>query len=199
MNTPMESKTKGLNDNMPYPDPSFYHSIVGALQYLTLTRPDLSFCVNYVSQFLHSPYLANMKMVRRILHYVKGSIHFGLHLTSDFALDLCGFFYADWVGYPTTRRSTTSFCTFLGRNIISWCAKKQPTISRSSTEAEYHVMANTAIELTRFTFLLRDLHVPQSQPPVLFCDNLSALHMTINPNNFMHQYHILSCRNSNCI
>ena len=59
MTTPMESKTKGLHDNTPYPDPTFYRSIVGALQYLTLTRPDLSFCVNYVSQFLHSPSLAN--------------------------------------------------------------------------------------------------------------------------------------------
>ncbi|KAF9688687.1 hypothetical protein SADUNF_Sadunf01G0014100 [Salix dunnii] len=62
MTTPMESKTKGLLDNTPYSDPTFYRSIVGALQYLTLTRPDLSFCVNYVSQFLQSPSLANMKM-----------------------------------------------------------------------------------------------------------------------------------------
>jgi hypothetical protein len=68
-------------------------------------------------------------MVRRILRYVKGSIHFGLHLTGDTTLDLCGFSDADWAGCPTTRRSTTGFCTFLGRNIISWCAKKQPTIS----------------------------------------------------------------------
>jgi hypothetical protein len=180
-NTPMESKTKGLHDDIPYSDPSFYHSIVGALQYLTLTRPNLSFYVNYVSQFLQSPSLASMKMVRRILRYVKGSIHFGLHLTGDTTLDLCGFFDADWAGCPTTRRSTTGFCTFLGRNIISWCAKKQPTISRSSTEAEYRAMANTAAELTWLTFLLRDLRVPQSQPPILFCDNLSALHMTINP------------------
>ena len=180
-NTPMESKTKGLHDDIPYSDPSFYHSIVGALQYLTLTRPNLSFYVNYVSQFLQSPSLASMKMVRRILRYVKGSIHFGLHLTGDTTLDLCGFFDADWAGCPTTRRSTTGFCTFLGQNIISWCAKKQPTISRSSTEVEYRAMANSAAELTWLTFLLRDLRVPQSQPPILFCDNLSALHMTINP------------------
>ena len=103
-----------------------------------------------------------MKMVRRILRYVKGSIHFGLHLTGDYALDLCGFSDTDWAGYPTTRRSTTGFCTFLRQNIISWCAKKQPTISRSSTEAEYRAMANTTAELTWLTFLLRDLHVPQS-------------------------------------
>ena len=46
MNTPMESKTKGLHDNTSFSDPTFYRSIVGALQYLTLTRLDLSFSVN---------------------------------------------------------------------------------------------------------------------------------------------------------
>jgi hypothetical protein len=109
MNTPMESKTKGLSGDTPYPDPSFYRSIINALQYLTLTRPDLSFCVNYVSQFIQSPSLASMKMVCRILRYVKGLIHFGLYLTGDTTLDLCGFSDADWAGCPTTRRSTTGF------------------------------------------------------------------------------------------
>ena len=52
LNKPMESKTKGLNDDTPLCDPTFYRSIVGALQYLTLTRLDLSFSVNYVSQFM---------------------------------------------------------------------------------------------------------------------------------------------------
>ncbi|XP_039131879.1 uncharacterized mitochondrial protein AtMg00810-like [Dioscorea cayenensis subsp. rotundata] len=181
MTTPMESKTKGLHDDTPLSDPTFYSSLVGALQYLTLTRPDLSFSVNYVSQFMQSLTIASMKMVRRILRYVKGSITLGLHLTGDTTLDLFPFFDADWAGCPTTRRSTIGYCTFLGRNIISWCANKQSTISRSSTEAEYRAMANTVEELTWLTFFLRDLRVPQSCPPILFCDNLSALHMTINP------------------
>ncbi|KAF9684279.1 hypothetical protein SADUNF_Sadunf04G0101500 [Salix dunnii] len=81
---------------------------------LTLKRPDLSFCVNYVSQLLHFSSLASMKMVRRILHYVKGSIHFSLYLTGDSTLDLCGFYDANWVGCPTTHRSTAGFCIFLG-------------------------------------------------------------------------------------
>ena len=91
MNTPMESKT----------------SIVGALQYLTLTRLDLSFSVNCISQFIQSPTHASMKMVRRILRYVKGSIHFGLTLTGDTTFDLYSFSDVDWAGCPTTRRSIT--------------------------------------------------------------------------------------------
>ena len=69
---------------------------------------------------------------------------------------------------------------FLGGNLISWCAKKQHTISRSSTEVEYRAMANTAAELTWMSFILKDLHIPLASTPTLYCDNTSALHMTIN-------------------
>ncbi|CAJ2666783.1 unnamed protein product [Trifolium pratense] len=151
MSTPLEAKTKIATNDTPLDDPSYFRGLVGALQYLTLTRPDLSYCVNYVSQFMHSPTIIHLKMVRH------------------------------WAGCPTTRRSTTGYCTFLGGNIISWCAKKQHTVSRSSTEAEYRAMANTAAELTWLTFLLKDLHVPLASPPILYCDNISSLHMTINP------------------
>lgn len=88
MNTPMESKHPGLHDTTPFPNPTIYRSLVGALQYLTLTRLDLSFSVNYVSQFMQYPTFDNMKMVHRILRYVKGSITLGLHLRGDTTLDL---------------------------------------------------------------------------------------------------------------
>ncbi|XP_050231789.2 uncharacterized mitochondrial protein AtMg00810-like [Mercurialis annua] len=181
MSTPLEEKTKGLDSNIMLDDVSFYRSIVGALQYLTLTRPDLSYSVNFVSQFMHAPTISHLKMVRRILRYVKGSIHLGLDFTSHTTLDLSAFSDSDWAGCPSTRRSTTGYCTFLGSNPISWCAKKQQTVSRSSTEAEYRAMAHTAAEVTWLTFILKDLGVSLSQTPVLYCDNLSALHMTINP------------------
>jgi hypothetical protein len=181
MSTPLEAKTKIGSNNTPLDDPSYYRGIVGALQYLTITRPDLSYSVNYVSQFMHSPTIMHLKMVRRILRYVKGTIDVGLHFTSNTTLDLFAFSDADWAGCPTTRRSTTGYCTFLGGNLISWCAKKQHTVSRSSTEAEYRAMANTTAELTWLTFILKDLRIFLSSSPILYCDNISALHMTINP------------------
>ena len=181
MNTPLETKVQVSSEAEPLDDPSYFRGLVGALQYLTLTRPDLSYSVNYTSQFMHAPTVAHLKLVRRILRYVKGTINTGLHFTSHTTLDLCAFSDADWAGCPTTRRSTTGYCTFLGKNLVSWCAKKQHTISRSSTEAEYRAMANTAAELTWLSFLLADLRIPLASPPLLYCDNLSALHMTINP------------------
>uniref|UniRef100_A0A2N9J0X7 Uncharacterized protein n=1 Tax=Fagus sylvatica TaxID=28930 RepID=A0A2N9J0X7_FAGSY len=105
----------------------------------------------------------------------------GVRILRHSSLDLFAFSDADWVGCPVTRRSTTGFCTFLGSNCISWSAKKQPTVSRSSTEAEYRATASTAAELTWVSFILRDIGIYQAQPPTLFCDNLSALHMSVNP------------------
>ena len=181
MSTPLEAKTKTSSNGVLLEDPSYFRGLVGALQYLTLTRPDLSYSVNYASQFMHALTIVHLKMVRRILRYVKGTIDIGLHFISNTTLDLCAFSDADWAGCSTTRRSTTGYCTFLGGNLVSWCAKKQHTISRSSTEAEYRAMANTAAELTWMSFILKDLHIPLASTPTLYCDNISALHMTINP------------------
>ncbi|XP_041003944.1 uncharacterized mitochondrial protein AtMg00810-like [Juglans microcarpa x Juglans regia] len=137
MGTPMMPKAKGLTSQTPFSNPAHYCSIVDALQYLTLTRPDLSYSVNFVSQFMRSPTEANYKMVKRILRYLKGTVDLGLHFSSHSTLDLYAFSNADWAGCPITRRSTTGYCVFLGSNCISWSAKKQHTVSRSSSKAEY--------------------------------------------------------------
>ncbi|XP_031275019.1 uncharacterized protein LOC116133454 [Pistacia vera] len=190
VHTPMTQKFKTITDSTTLCDTHNYRSLVGALQYLTLTRPDISFSVNYVSQFTHAPTQDHFTMVRRILRYVKGTVHHGLHFQNSSTLDLYAFSDVDLVGCPHTRRSTTGFCTYLGSNIISWSAKKQPTVSRSSSEAEYRAMAQTAAEITWLTFILRDLQVPLMTPPVLFCDNLSSLFMTVNPMFHARSKHI---------
>ena len=94
------------------------------------------------------------------------------------------------IGWPTTWRSIIRYCMFLGVNHISWCAKKQHTISRSSTEVEYRSMANTTTKLTWMSFILKDLHILLASTPTLYCDNTSALLMTINPMFYTHSKHI---------
>ncbi|XXG48874.1 hypothetical protein AAC387_Pa02g3202 [Persea americana] len=164
-----------------FDNPQFYRSIVGGLQYLTFTRPDISFSVNYVCQFMHQPTKFHFQLVKRILRYIHGTIDHGIRLLSTCPMELYAFSDADWAGCPLTRRSTTGFCTYLGRNCISWSAKKQPTVARSSTEAEYRALASTTAELTWLSFLLWDTRLFLEAPPTLFCDNMSALYMTVNP------------------
>ncbi|XP_037496966.1 uncharacterized mitochondrial protein AtMg00810-like [Jatropha curcas] len=180
MTTPLELKPP-VTKAAASVDATLYRSIVGALQYLTLTRPDIAFAVNFVSQFMQDPTVVHMKFLHRIMRYVKGTLTHGLYFTSHSTMELHGFANADWAGCPVTRRSTTGYCTFLGSNLISWCAKKQHTVSRSSTEAEYRAMAHTAAELTWLTYMLKDFAIPLTSPSVLFCDNLSALYLTVNP------------------
>ena len=105
----------------------------------------------------------------------------GIRFFKQSSLRLTGFCDADWAGCTNTRRSTSGYCIFLGANCISWSSKRQPTVSRSSAEAEYRSLASSAAEITWLTFLLRDIGIQLREPPQLLCDNLSALHMTVNP------------------
>ncbi|XP_021827589.1 uncharacterized protein LOC110768200 [Prunus avium] len=136
---PLLTATKGaLLDS-----PTEYCELVGSLQYLTLTRPDISFAVNTVAQFMSSPRSTHMVAVKRILRYVKGTLDFGLTFQPQHASSrLLVYSDADWAGCPDLLRSTTGYLIYLGSNLISWCSKKQPTVSRSSAESEYRTLAH---------------------------------------------------------
>ncbi|KAK2990712.1 hypothetical protein RJ640_009878 [Escallonia rubra] len=169
------------NRDSLFHDPTLFWSIVGSLQYLTMTRPDLSYIINVVCQHMHRPTQAAFQLMKRILRYVKGTNQLGLQIRFASSLDLYAFCDADWAGCSSSRRSTTDFCTFLGSNYISWSAKKQSNVARSNAKAEYRAMAFTTVELTWLSFLLRDVGIVQHHPSTLFCDNLAALYMSINP------------------
>ncbi|KAM2890152.1 hypothetical protein COP2_008613 [Malus domestica] len=180
--TPPLSTSK-LNHDSPLCDNiSEYRSLVGALQYLTWTRPDLSFAVNLVCQFMHQPRISHFQAIKRILRYLKGSIDLGLWFSkSSTRPTLTAFSDADWAGCALDRRSTGGYCAFLGNSLISWSAKKQPIVARSSTEAEYHSLANTASEITWVCRLLLDIGYCLPHTPQIWCDNISAISLTKNP------------------
>ena len=185
--TPLSSSTRlsrtrlSLLDGEALDDPTVYRSMVGRLQYLTLSRPDIAFAVNQVCQFMHHPWTSHLQVVKRIYRYVKGTIEHGLSFHSSTDYNLTAFSDSDWAGSLDDRRSTTGACIFLGPNLLTWTAKKQSTVSRSSAEAEYRALATTAAELRWFGYLFRELGIPLHTPPRIFCDNISTLHMASNP------------------
>ncbi|XP_071676883.1 uncharacterized protein [Lolium perenne] len=162
-------------------DATEYRSVVGGLQYLTLTRPDISYAVNRVCQYLHSPRDTHWTAVKRILRYVRHTATYGLRLSSASSGLLSAYSDADWAGNPDDRRSTGGYAVFFGSTLIAWSARKQATVSRSSTEAEYKVVGDATAELIWVQSLLRELRVSQSQSPILCCDNIGATYLSSNP------------------
>lgn len=188
--TPLSPTASFSSTGEPYSDPTHYRSIVGALQYLTITRPDISYAVNQVSQFLHAPTNQHFQEVKRILRYIKGTLTFGLTFSKPSNTSLLGYSNADWARCVETRRSTYGYSIFLGGNLVSWSAKKQPTVSRSSCESEYRAMANADAGIIWITHLLQELHTLPTVRPTILCDNQSALFLTQNPIAHKRMKHI---------
>jgi len=178
------------SDGDAFTDPTLYHSMVGALQYLTITHPDLTHAVNFVSRYMQSPTVHHFQALKCILQYVKGTLHYSLYFSSSSLTSITAYSDADWASYPDTRCSTFSYAMFLGDNLISWSAKKQPIISRSSCESEHRVLAHTASKVVWITHVLRDLKVSLSHKSLLLCDNKSAIFLTLNLVSYKRSKHI---------
>ncbi|XP_019154331.1 PREDICTED: uncharacterized protein LOC109150810 [Ipomoea nil] len=129
---------------VPHDNPTQYRRVVGALQYLTITRPDLSYSVNRLCQFMHTPTTDHWGLVKRVLRYIKGTLDYGLRITVSHSAAIHAYSDSYWAGCPLDRKSTGGYAVFLGKNLISWLSRKQRTVARSSTEAEYKALANVA-------------------------------------------------------
>ena len=161
-------------------DPSIYRSIVGSLQYLTFTRPDIAFAVNTVCQYMNSPTELHFGAVKRIIRYLQGIMHSGIVYSANSQPILTAFSDSDWAADLNTRRSVTGYVVYIGDNPISWQSKKQTSISRSSTEAEYKALAHTTADISWVRQILRDLKCSVHQPPIIHCDNMSVIALSSN-------------------
>ena len=100
-------------------DPESYRRLVSRLIYLTITRPDLAYCVHILSQFMQEPRLEHWEATLRVVSYLKGTPGQGILLRAYSDLTLQGWCDSDWAACPVTRRSLISWLVFLGQSPIS--------------------------------------------------------------------------------
>ncbi|GMI67117.1 hypothetical protein HRI_000381000 [Hibiscus trionum] len=182
VDTPMVSFPKlSKADGSPFSDPKLYRSTVGALLYVCHTRPDLSFAVNKVSQFMQNPTDIHWSAVKRILRYLKGTVEFGLWFSDQsLPLQLQVFSDADWGSDIDDRRSISGHCVCFGLHLLCWSSRKQRSVSRSTAEAEYRSLADSTCDLLWIQAVLQDMGVFLSDVPQIWCDNTSTVAMAAN-------------------
>lgn len=180
--TPMASAPKlTLRSGTAIDDPKEYRKLIGSLQYLQFTRLDIAYAVNRLSQFMHRPTDLHWQAAKRILRYLAATPSHGIYFSARNVLSLHAFSDADWAGDADDFISTNAHIVYLGKSPVSWTAKKQSGVARSSTEAEYRSVANTSAEIRWICNLLTELGIVLISPPVIYCDNLGATFLCANP------------------
>ncbi|CAM8896855.1 unnamed protein product [Rhodiola kirilowii] len=179
--TPMIPHLQLTKSGELFDDPERYRRLVGKLNYLRMTRPDIAYPVSVVSQYMSSPTVDHWKAVEQILGYLKGSPGRGIVYGSHGHENIECFSDADWAGSKEDRRSTSGYGIMFGGNLISWQSKKQKVVSRSSAESEYRAMSTSTCEIVWIHQFLSEIGLKVSVPAKLWCDNQAALHISSNP------------------
>ncbi|WVZ49277.1 hypothetical protein U9M48_000649 [Paspalum notatum var. saurae] len=176
--TPVDTQSKLSSSGDPVADPTFFRSLVGALQYLTFTRPDITYAVQQVCLHMHDPREPHLTAVKRILRYLQGTVDLGLSLGRPCPPPS-----------PSTLMPTGLVAQTLAVLLLV-TRKRQPTVSHSSAEAEYRAVANGVAEASWLRQLLQELGHPLQRATLVYCDNVSAVYLSTNPVQHQRTKHI---------
>ncbi|GJS70170.1 ribonuclease H-like domain-containing protein [Tanacetum coccineum] len=157
-----------------------YQKLIGKLIYLTYTRPDISYVVHYLSQFMHKPLESHLKISLKVLRYLKGSPGKGVHIVKCPKVSLETYVDADWAKCLVTRKSVTRYYLFLNGSLVSWKSRKHNTLSKSTTEAEYRAMTSATSETVWVLKVLKDLNWGNFLHVNHFCDSQVAIKIAAN-------------------
>ncbi|XP_022859243.1 uncharacterized protein LOC111380015, partial [Olea europaea var. sylvestris] len=157
VDTPLEVNVKYHCDEGDFlSNSSLHRQLVGSVNYLTITRLDISFVVQQVSQFMQAPNF-HLAVVCRIVRYLQGTSSCDIFFPVGSLIHLVAYNDAVWAGCFDTRRSINGWCMFLGNSLISWKSNKQDRVSKSSTESEYRAMSSVCFEIVWIWGLLAEL------------------------------------------
>ena len=178
--------------------------LIGSLNHaVVFSRPDISYAVSQLSQFLTDPTSVHMAAAKRVLRYLKGTRNLSIvYCGGDrSSIHIYGFADAGWAADRDDRKSTTGYIFIINNGAVSWTSHKQSTVAHSSTESEYMSLSDASREAITRTYLFKELNLLQltpqniglkllSAPPILFCDNQGALTIAENPTNYQRSKHI---------
>ncbi|XP_038895793.1 secreted RxLR effector protein 161-like [Benincasa hispida] len=168
--TPMECGVKiTKQDGGEKVNSTYFKSLVGSLRYLTCTRSDILYSVGIISQFIEEPTATHCKMTKRILHYVKVTIGYGLSYISSSNFDIVGYCDSDWNSDLDDRKSTTGFVFFIDETAFTWMSKKQPIVTLSTWEAEYVAATSCVCHAIWLRNLVKELKFQMEGPIEIFC------------------------------
>jgi hypothetical protein len=153
---PMQQNVKlPCDDGSKEVNGTIYRQMVGSLNYLTTTRPDISYSLSLLSWFIMKPHESHWNATKGVLRYLKGTLDYGIKYTDASDVELIGYSDSDWASNLDDRRSTTRYAFNIGSEVVSWSIKKNPTISLSSTEAEYKAFCAATCEVVWLRRLLQ--------------------------------------------
>ena len=172
-----------------------YQQAIGCLTYITTaTRPDIAAAVGALSQYMSKPSKDHWKGVKRILRYLKGTLKYGLQFSAqEEKPELFGYTGADWAGDVDTRRSTSGYVFQIGSGTVSWSSRKQQTVAKSSTEAEYVALSSATWEAVWLRRLMKDLGRQMDAPTTIYEDNQGAIELAKNAKFHNRTKHIDIC------
>nr|GEU97808.1 retrovirus-related Pol polyprotein from transposon TNT 1-94 [Tanacetum cinerariifolium] len=180
--TPIEHKVKpSKHDRGKAVDSTLFKSFVGSLRYLTCTRPDILFVVGLISHFMKEPTTKHLKIAKRILRYIKGTVDYGMFYSASKKFKLVGYSDSDWVRSKDDGRSTSGLLFFLGNNAFTWSSKTQPIVTLSSCEAEYIAATSCVCHAIWLRSMLKELHMEQEDANEIYVNNKLAIDLAKNP------------------
>ncbi|XP_058726167.1 secreted RxLR effector protein 161-like [Vicia villosa] len=148
----------------------------------TATQPDLSYVSSLLIRYIENPSVKHILVAKRVLRYLKGTADFGILYKKGGVNELVAYTDIDYAGDVDDRKSTSGYVFMLSSGAVSWCSKKQPVVSLSTTEAEFITTASYACQAVWLQRILSNLNqISESKGISVNCDNSSTIKLSKNP------------------